>query len=133
MAFWNISPTDVITLINGEASTTIEKCRIVKPATDADFKVKIATAGSTPLWGVTVNAAAAGAPASVQFSGIAKVEAGGSINQGDPVIATTAGKAAAGSNGAGLSYIVGYALENAASNDFVSVLIRPCPVNGATT
>lgn len=130
MAVYQVSAGDLITCI---AETAVTAGKIVQPSgSTKDFQVKHTTDNNQVIVGVAYTSAAAGAPVSIQVRGIAKVTAGGSITQGAPVISDANAAGVTGTSAAvGLKYIVGYALEDAASADVISVLVAPAPYNTA--
>lgn len=75
---------------------------------------------------------AAGDDAKVAISGIAKVEAGGTITAGGPVAVDASGNAVAASSG---DIVVGVAMDSAVDGDLVGVLLdaRNAYANNITT
>ena len=90
---------------------------------DTSGNVVLAAAASDSILGVIREEATSGNPATVQFGGIAKVIAGGTITTGAAVTSDGSGKAVAASAG---NRILGIALSpNIVSGDIISVALTP--------
>ncbi len=83
----------------------------------------LGAAATDKLIGVITEENVSGSPVTVQFGGIAKVIAGGSISEGDLITSDGNGKAVA-TTSAG-NRIIGIALSGADSGDVFPVLLTP--------
>lgn len=96
----------------------------------ADRVVVSCTSNNEPIVGILQDKpAAAGRAAKVGVKGISKAIAGGSISSGDKLTATTGGKLIATTTNN--HYIIGHAMEDAASNDVFQVFLTPGAQHGA--
>jgi hypothetical protein len=99
----------------------------------ADGVVIEATASTQLLLGVSTQpgTAAAGERCDVVLSGIADVIAGGSITRGSYVTTDNAGRVVAAAPAAGVNAaIVGMAMQSAATNDIIQVLLAQGRIQG---
>lgn len=98
----------------------IARYRLVKLVTTGDHSIEYAEDALAQYAGVTMCGGDIGALLDVhQNGGVAIVEAGGAITVGDPIIATTGGKAATGAG-----YSIGQALTAAAADgDLIAVAV----------
>jgi prophage tail gpP-like protein len=123
----------VKTMIAGAA---VAAHRLVKFDGTTAAQVIQATAASSVTIGVSdLGADAAADMLDVIIDGIATVEAGGTIAQGDPVTSDANGKAVVAAPAATVTArIIGFAMEGAVSGDLFGVRIAPGYVtNGANS
>lgn len=102
----------------GEANVDLsEKLHYFAKAVDGN-KIDLAGDGANVI-GTIVEAAAQGYGVTVQFGGIGKVIAGGSISANDDIASDTDGKAVAAATG---DFTVGIALNDASAGEVVSFI-----------
>jgi hypothetical protein len=89
---------------------------------DSSANVVLAAAASDHLLGVIREENTSGNPVTVQFGGIAKVIAGGTVTCGIRVTADSGGKAVNATTG---NCVLGVALEAALANEIFSVALLP--------
>lgn len=89
----------------------------------ADFTVVLAAAGSDQVVGVLREENTSGNPVTVQYGGIGKVVAGGTIVAGNRLTSDGSGKAVATTTAA--DKVIGVALMGADANDIFSFLFIP--------
>lgn len=89
----------------------------------ADNTVVVAAAATDSIVGVIREENVQGKPVTVQFGGIAKVIAGGTIVAGNRITADSNGKAVATAVAGNL--VAGIAMHGADANDVVSVILIP--------
>lgn len=117
---------------NFTAGAAVSKRRLVKFGS-ADFTVIQAAAATDLIIGVASELdAASGARVDVHVTGIAEVEAGGTITRGAKVTADADGKAVAAAPAAGVNnQIAGIAMVSASAGDIIDVLLAPSTMQGA--
>ncbi len=104
--------------------------RIVKPGSSAQ-DVAQAAAATDALVGVAQHAAADNERVRVMYVGRVKLEAGGSISDGDLLTSDASGQAVAAAPGAGTNNrVIAIALEGAASGDLFEALLAPQQIQG---
>ena len=117
--------------MNYDAGAAIAKRRIVKLS--ADFTVVQAAAATDAMFGVAAELdAVSGGRVDVHLSGIAEVEAGGTITRGALVTSDATGKAVAAAPAVGVNNrVIGTALVSAVAGDVLPVLLGPHQIQGA--
>ncbi len=113
------------------ADGAITEGQILKPGAAAG-DAAAAAAATDKLIGVAEHDAADNATVRVQHMGRARVKAGGTIADGDPITSNASGQAVVAAPAAGVNNrILGFALQSAVSGDLFSVLIAQGSMQGA--
>lgn len=94
-----------------------------------DKVLLVAASNSEPIVGILQNKPTSGQAGQLATAGISKGVAGGSISSGDKLTATTGGALIATTTNN--HYIVGHAMEDAASGDVFQVFLTPGMQHGA--
>lgn len=109
------------------ADGAISQRRIVTVGA-SDNAVAQATGDTAALVGVALDDYSDGEAATIQVTGVAKIEAGASITRGAMVTSNGSGQATTLGTTAGTRHAIGIALESGASGEVISVLLAPTRV-----
>lgn len=114
-----------------DAGAAITKRRIVKLS--ADFTAIQAAAATDAMFGVAAELdAVSGGRVDVHLSGVAEIEAGGTVTRGALLTSDANGKAVAAAPATGVNNrVIGTALVSAADGDVFPVLLGPHQIQGA--
>lgn len=108
--------------VSASADLSAKQFRVMKVS--GDLTVTVTAAVTDKPAGILQDAPVSGQPASVCFSGVSKVRAGGTVTAGDEVGTDNAGRVVTITPGTDTTvYRVGRALSGGAVDEFITVLV----------